>query len=80
MTTPADRARYLEHLQSPRWSELRRQVYLRAGGICEGCGKRPIAEVHHLSYEHLGNEFLWELKGLCSPCHERLHGIARGDG
>jgi len=79
MAKDAAHARYLAHLQSPRWSGLRRQVFLRAGGICEGCGTRPITEVHHLSYAHVGEEFLFELVGLCATCHQRLHGITKGD-
>lgn len=73
-----DREAYLAYLESPQWSALRRKVWLRCHGICEGCGERPVADVHHLSYKHFGNEFLWELAGLCVPCHERLHGIVRG--
>jgi hypothetical protein len=45
----------------------------RCGGICEGCGERPVAHIHHLTYEHMGDEFLFELAGVCIPCHHRLH-------
>jgi hypothetical protein len=26
-----------------------------------------------VSYEHVGREFLWDLKAVCLPCHERAH-------
>jgi hypothetical protein len=31
------------------------------------------AQVHHLTYAHVGREFLFELVALCEECHERLH-------
>ena len=30
-------------------------------------------QCHHLTYENVGEEFLFELVALCSDCHERLH-------
>ncbi len=66
---------YHEHvtLMSPKWRALRELVFARAGGICEGCGKRRAVQVHHLTYDHLGDEFLWELRAVCRECHERVH-------
>jgi hypothetical protein len=66
-------SRYNAHLLSPEWRRLRVKVMERCGGICEGCGEHPVAHVHHLSYEHMGNEFLFELVGVCLACHARLH-------
>jgi hypothetical protein len=65
--------RYDRHLVSDRWRELCRLVRQRTGGVCEGCGQLPVEEVHHMSYQHMGDEFLFELKGLCKPCHNRWH-------
>lgn len=74
----ADRAewreRYNSHLASPKWKGLRQRVLARAGYICEGCGIHQAAQVHNLSYDHLGDEFLWELRAVCIECHERFHG------
>jgi 5-methylcytosine-specific restriction endonuclease McrA len=67
---------YREYLASPAWQSLRRRVYLRSGGMCEGCGARPMQDVHHKTYENFGREFLWEIVGLCSECHCRIHGIS----
>lgn len=68
-------ARYEAHLASPEWQALRAKVLKRANGWCEGCGDRPAVDIHHLTYEHLGNEFLWELRAVCRRCHERVHAI-----
>lgn len=65
---------YRDHLASPEWRELRLLVLKRCNGICEGCGRRPASEVHHLTYVHLGEEFLWELRAVCGGCHSRFHG------
>jgi hypothetical protein len=64
---------YDAYLASPQWSEKRRKVIERAGGVCEGCRDKPAEDVHHLTYEHIYNEFLFELVALCRSCHERVH-------
>ena len=69
------RAEYDKYLRSDKWRELRWLVLERAGHICEGCGRGRAIQVHHRSYEHAGNEFLFELVALCGGCHKRLHGI-----
>jgi hypothetical protein len=76
-----DRARqcrrkwYTEYLQTDAWKERRRLVLQRTGGLCEGCRQEPASEVHHLSYNHVGNEFLWELVAICRWCHARYHEV-----
>lgn len=65
--------RYRTHLASPRWARLREKVFERAQGICEGCRETRATQVHHLTYQHMGNEFLWELVAVCRACHERNH-------
>ena len=67
------RRRYNAHLDSQEWQDLRNKVIDREEGICEGCRNAPIEHVHHLSYLNMGNEFLFELKGLCIDCHLRCH-------
>lgn len=69
------RERYLAYLRTDQWQERRRLVLTRADGICEGCGVNAATQAHHLTYEHLGNEFLWELKAVCESCHERVHDL-----
>lgn len=70
--------RYGVYLKSPEWAERRRLVLARCKHVCEGCGKRPAVEVHHLTYEHVFDEFLFELLGLCKPCHDRVHAEPSG--
>jgi len=37
-------------------------------------GSEPATEVHHLTYQHVGHEFLFELVAICRECHTRWHG------
>lgn len=67
------RMNYVDYLQTERWHEKRRLVFRRSGGLCEGCGEAKATQVHHLTYDHLGNELLWELAAVCKECHERVH-------
>src|SRR5215212_8618047 len=63
--------RYNRYLETPEWHSRREKVLERANGRCEGCGERRAAQVHHRTYEHVGDEFLFELVALCELCHER---------
>jgi 5-methylcytosine-specific restriction endonuclease McrA len=64
---------YNQHLRTPKWQATRELVLKRQSFICEGCGKQKATEVHHTSYVHVGNEFLFELAAVCEGCHRRLH-------
>jgi 5-methylcytosine-specific restriction endonuclease McrA len=65
--------RYDAHLRSPRWRELAAKVRSRARGVCEGCAERPGDHVHHLTYDRLGAEMLFDLVLVCRRCHEAIH-------
>ena len=65
--------RYESHLRSDTWRKKRAAVIQRCGNICEGCAEANVQHVHHLSYTHLGDELLFELVGLCVPCHRKIH-------
>lgn len=71
---PTQRQRwYREYLRSEHW-KTRRMAALRARGfICEDCGNEA-TEVHHLSYERLGEEWPEDLLIVCSDCHRTRHG------
>lgn len=64
---------YNTHLRSPEWREKCAAVHRRAADLCEGCGKHRPRHVHHRTYDHLGDEFLFELVALCLDCHQRIH-------
>lgn len=66
-------AEHDSYLATPKWRGKRAAVMARAGGLCEGCRTHPATQVHHLTYEHWQDEFLWELVAICDGCHERVH-------
>lgn len=70
---------YREYLASEAWSQKREAVIARCAGICEQCMMNRVQQIHHLTYERLGNERLEDLMGLCARCHMKIHGIDSGE-
>ena len=75
MSTNVD---YLAYLESPEWWHRRRAALQRANYRCEredpnGPRHEGPLDVHHRSYQHLGNEMADELEVLCRPCHRAEH-------
>ncbi len=66
---------YPIYLASDAWQRRRDLVLQRADFVCEGCRELGADEVHHLTYDHVGAEFLFDLVALCRDCHRRWHGI-----
>jgi hypothetical protein len=71
-----DRARkrvaYAAYLQSDVWRAKHLKV-LRRDEMCRACGEAPSAQAHHLTYDRIFREPLFDLVGVCRPCHEELH-------
>jgi hypothetical protein len=59
---------------SPEWQQRRALVLRRCNSICEACLKQRATQVHHLTYNSLYQEILWELRGVCPACHSHIHG------
>lgn len=64
---------YHNHLRSHRWSLIRDKVLKRDKYICCGCGTASATQVHHLTYERLGDEMLFDLVSICFDCHKKIH-------
>lgn len=69
-----NRQNHDDYFRTEAWQRRRAKIIQHAGGMCQGCLTNPAEEVHHLSYEHFGAEFAWELRAICAACHRRLHG------
>ena len=65
---------YRAHLDSPEWKRKRAMVFARSNFQCERgeCMNRA-EQVHHLTYERLGEEPLEDLQAVCIACHRQLH-------
>lgn len=69
--------------QSGRSLATRLEALDRAGGVCERCRERPVAQVHH-TVPLMGKSFLarvmsdrdqrYTAKALCNECHLEEHG------
>jgi hypothetical protein len=70
---------YETYMASDAWKAKREKVLRRCKGICEGCEDAPAAQVHHLTYEHFGDELLFELVGVCRQCHDKAHHITQDE-
>jgi len=68
------RAAYRRYISSPAWKLNRFAVLARSDGRCECCGAECRVDVHHDTYDRVGNESLDDLRGLCRECHETAHG------
>jgi 5-methylcytosine-specific restriction endonuclease McrA len=69
---------YREHLASDLWGEIRAAALKPAGYRCARCGTHggrggSGLQIHHLTYEHLGEELADELEVLCEDCHRAAH-------
>lgn len=73
---------YEEYLRTDWWSIVRITVLGMRGRICQQCGWKwgqttdRLLDVHHLTYERLGDELSTDLRVLCSVCHAAEHGQA----
>ena len=79
--------RYQALLNSKRWAETKRAVWLRAKGLCEECARqgyvRAGKDCHHIVPVETGKTiqemerlcFDWEhnIRLLCVPCHIKVH-------
>jgi hypothetical protein len=65
---------YKEYLQTPHWKHLREDKVRAAGHRCQLCNRGSVTfNVHHRTYERLGEELDEDLTVLCSDCHNTFH-------
>ena len=62
------------YLNSEHWHQLRQKKLAQMGYRCQRCGSSEHLDVHHLNYNYLGNERLFDLQVLCRSCHKLEHG------
>lgn len=66
------------YLQSPEWKEKRLLVLQRDNWICQACRIAKATDVHHLTYDHIRNEPLFELVAVCRRCHTAIEEMKNG--
>jgi hypothetical protein len=63
---------YNSYLKTPKW-RLKSRTVIERDVICQACLSRPAIQAHHKTYEHVGDEPLFDLVGVCLQCHAKLH-------
>lgn len=73
--------RYSEYLNSPEWLNRREKLFHVYGTTCSNpqCNSDRNIQVHHLNYDNVGKEQLFDLIVVCRSCHERLHSMPYAD-
>ncbi len=66
---PSQTVDYHRYMASREWRVRRQEVISFQNNICGRCLSAQVENVHHLTYERLGREWLGDLQGLCRPCH-----------
>lgn len=65
---------YAQYLGTIHWKVMKNKKDDETGGRrCLCCGTSRNVDLHHISYERLGNEALSDLAWLCRRCHEQTH-------
>lgn len=64
---------YSEYLQTPEWKEKRKKALRFARFKCQLCNSAERLNVHHRTYERLGQELMGDLITLCNDCHGIFH-------
>ena len=68
---------YRTYLESDAWQRQRRSALLFARNRCQVCNKSGRLDVHHRTYERLGDERPADLIVLCRDCHRLFHKARR---
>ena len=63
---------YQQYLNSKEWARKKKEVLSRDYYCCQLCGEN--LNVHHLTYNRVGDEALFDLVTFCRSCHEIEHG------
>lgn len=64
---------YESYLLSELWQQKKEAAIKWRNNQCELCGSMKFLEVHHTSYEFVGNERLRDLLVVCKFCHRQIH-------
>lgn len=69
------KSNYLKSLNNDYHRSVRERALLRDGFRCKLCDQRHRLELHHISYEHQGNELehMETVVILCETHHQEAH-------
>ena len=64
---------YTPYLSTDKWKSTRKRVLERDNYTCQACLRATATEVHHLTYDRVKNEPLFDLISVCEICHLAIH-------
>lgn len=66
---------YEKYLRSDLWKMISITIKKDRNSKCEYCGSRRSLQIHHVTYEHVGEELLYleDILLLCGRCHMKEH-------
>lgn len=64
---------YDEYIESEDWRKIADKVLKRDKHTCQYCGDAKAKQVHHLTYNRLYDEAMFDLVSVCVKCHDKLH-------
>ena len=67
------KANYQAYLTSDAWKKKAEVAKLAAGFRCQVCNDSESIQVHHRTYEKIGDESPSDLIVLCDGCHSLFH-------
>lgn len=72
-----NRTEYAAYLRSPHWRRLRKRYQAERPWACDICEDDERLELHHKTYDRVGDGQLDDLIPLCQRCHSLLHQLVR---
>lgn len=66
------------YMHSDKWKDMKKRRIYIARNKCEvkGCNETDDLQLHHINYEHLGDEDIADLRIVCAKHHQQIHDIA----
>jgi len=64
--------KYNQYLNSDKWKFKRKKVLERDNYLCQACLTNRAEEIHHLTYDNIYDEPLYELLSVCKRCHIKI--------
>ncbi len=64
--------KYNEYLNSEKWELKRKKVLERDNYLCQACLTNRAEQIHHLTYNNIYDEPLYELLSVCKRCHMKI--------
>lgn len=66
---------YNEYLKTNHWIKFKTQYAKTHPKVCNMCYGTKYIELHHITYERIGNESDTDVVWLCRKCHKLIHSI-----